>query len=280
MSSTKLCLLKSNTDLPIHCAAMTSTGNEIIVSGRRKYFYTYNVEHGTVQKVPYIRGYQDERSLENFTLSPDDRVIAFQCNYGYIPLIDSRSKHWIGELKMNNSVRSTAWSADGSMLYSFGSDSEVYVWDVGSRQCIAKHIDDSGVHGTCISVSHDSRYYATGSDSGVVSIYSVDQLQQYADNQITKMIPLKQLENIVTPIDEILFNHDTQLLCATSRRSKDVLKMYNINNNFASFTNWPASNTPLHYVTATSFSPHSGYMAIGNDRGRVLLYRLRQYSRA
>lgn len=46
------------------------------------------------------------------------------------------------------------------------------------------------------------------------------------------------------------------------------------------FSNWPTSKSPLHYVHDAAFSPNSGYLAIGNARGRVLLYRLHHYSRA
>ena len=35
--------------------------------------------------------------------------------------------------------------------------------------------------------------------------------------------------------------------------------------------------TPLHYVSAVAFSPSSGYISVGNDRGRALLYRLKHY---
>lgn len=46
------------------------------------------------------------------------------------------------------------------------------------------------------------------------------------------------------------------------------------------FSNWPTSKSPLHYVHSAAYSPHSGYLAIGNARGRVLLYRLHHYSKA
>lgn len=46
------------------------------------------------------------------------------------------------------------------------------------------------------------------------------------------------------------------------------------------FQNWPTSKSPLHYVHCAAFSPHSGYLTIGNARGRVLLYRLHHYSQA
>jgi len=46
------------------------------------------------------------------------------------------------------------------------------------------------------------------------------------------------------------------------------------------FSNWPTSKSPLHYVHSTAYSPNSGYLAIGNARGRVLLYRLHHYNKA
>jgi len=33
-------------------------------------------------------------------------------------------------------------------------------------------------------------------------------------------------------------------------------------------------------VSAVDFSPHSGYLAVGNERGRALLYRLNYYDEA
>ena len=46
------------------------------------------------------------------------------------------------------------------------------------------------------------------------------------------------------------------------------------------FGNWPTGQTPVHHVSAVDFSPHSGYLAIGNERGRTLLYRLNYYDEA
>lgn len=46
------------------------------------------------------------------------------------------------------------------------------------------------------------------------------------------------------------------------------------------FQNWPTSKTPLGYVQTCAFSPHSGFMASGNDKGMVLLYRLNHYDQA
>ena len=43
------------------------------------------------------------------------------------------------------------------------------------------------------------------------------------------------------------------------------------------FSNWPTARTPLGYTYCVDFSPRGGMMAVGGDKGRVLLYRLKHY---
>ena len=43
-------------DLPIHCAKLTADGSEILMTGRRKYFYSLNIETGTTDRIYGIRG--------------------------------------------------------------------------------------------------------------------------------------------------------------------------------------------------------------------------------
>jgi U3 small nucleolar RNA-associated protein 18 len=138
--------------------------------------------------------------------------------------------------------------------------------------------------------------YALGSDSGVVNLYTSSQLSNAlshrssvaslgaaarlsAASSAPAPTPVKALMHLTTPVDYLRFNHDSSLLLMASRRKKDALKL--VHTASASvFANWPTSSTPLHYVSSVDFSPNSGYMAIGNDRGRVLLYRLTHFPRA
>ena len=46
------------------------------------------------------------------------------------------------------------------------------------------------------------------------------------------------------------------------------------------FANWPTAATPLGKVECCAFSPHSGFLAAGNDKGKVLLWRLNHYPTA
>ena len=58
--------------------------------------------------------------------------------------------------------------------------------------------------------------------------------------------------------------------------AKDSLKIFHVPSKTV-YSNWPTAQTPLHYVTSVDFSANSGMLAIGNDRGKVLLYRLKHY---
>jgi U3 small nucleolar RNA-associated protein 18 len=75
------------------------------------------------------------------------------------------------------------------------------------------------------------------------------------------------------------YSRDAQCLALASSRLRDQLRIVHTASGSV-FENWPTSSTPLRYVSSLSFSPNGGYLAVGNDRGRVLLYRLRHYALA
>ncbi|PSC69396.1 U3 small nucleolar RNA-associated 18-like protein [Micractinium conductrix] len=91
--------------------------------------------------------------------------------------------------------------------------------------------------------------------------------------------PVKSVTNLTTSVDTLAFNHDGQMLVMASRLKRDSLKLLHVPS-MTVFSNWPTSKSPVHYVHAAAFSPHSGYLAVGNARGRVLLYRLHHYAKA
>lgn len=70
-----------------------------------------------------------------------------------------------------------------------------------------------------------------------------------------------------------------QMLAIASNQKRDALKVIH-SSSCAPFTNWPTERTPVRYPFALDFSPGGGFLAVGNDRGCVLLYRLRHYPQA
>lgn len=275
-------------DMPIHSAEFTHDGTQAVVSGRRPFFYHCDIRTGKVHKVARIIG-REEKSLERFAVSPDSKTLAFTGKDGYIILVSNTSKQWIANLKMPAPVRALAFSSDGSQLLSTGVEGDVFRWDLRTRRALLRHKDEGSMCGTAIAWSADSKYYAVGSDIGVVNVYDADRAAAdvaaatarssiFAAMSATPK-PLKSVMNLTTAIDQLKFSHDAQLLAMGSRRTKDALKLLHLPS-FTVFSNWPTSKTPLHYVSSLDISPHSGLLSIGNDRGRVLLYRLNHYKRA
>ncbi|RUS25002.1 WD40-repeat-containing domain protein [Jimgerdemannia flammicorona] len=149
-------------DMPVHSSAFDPTGTTILATGRRKYFYIYDVQAGHVDKSQGIYG-RENKSLEKFSMSPCGRYVAFLGRDGYIVLVSYKTKQWVANLKMNNSVRSVAWAQDGESLWSVGGDAEVYQWDLrNSRQCIKRWADDGGFKPCALAVSGNEEYYAVG----------------------------------------------------------------------------------------------------------------------
>lgn len=148
------------------------------------------------------------------------------------------------------------------------------------------------------------------SKSGIVNVYGSD-----ATNSSSSLRPkpLKAIGNLTTSITSARFNHDSQLLAIASNTKKrpnasrasfflssssfphsmntpsptpcyspsiDLLTPLYLQIHLPSmtaFSNWPTSSTPLGHVTAIDFSAGSEYVAVGNNRGRVLLYHLKDF---
>ncbi|KAL3538568.1 hypothetical protein ACH5RR_001934 [Cinchona calisaya] len=256
-------------DCPIRKASFLPDGSAVIVAGRRKFLYSFDLVKAKVDKIGPLTG-REEKSLEAFEVSPDSNTIAFLGNEGYILLVSSKTKELIGTLKMNGTVRSVAFTNDGHQLLSSGGDGQIYHWDLRTRACFHKGVDEGCINGTSLCTSPSGKLFAAGSDSGIINIYDRD------DFLGGKRKPTKTIENLTTKVDFMKFNHDAQILAICSSMKKNSLKLVHIPS-FTVFSNWPPSNRTLHYPRCLDFSPHGGFMAMGNAGGKVLLYKLHHY---
>ncbi|OIT04654.1 PREDICTED: U3 small nucleolar RNA-associated protein 18 homolog [Nicotiana attenuata] len=256
-------------DFPIKKASFLPNGSQVIVSGRRKFFHVLDLVKASVDKIGPLVG-REEKSLESFEVSPDSDTIAFLGNEGYILLVSSKTKELIGTLKMNGTVRSVAFTNDGQQLLSSGGDGQIYHWDLRTRTCIHKGVDEGSINGTALCTSPNGSLFAAGSDSGIVNIYNREEFLG------GKRKPIKAFENLTTKVDFMKFNHDSQILAISSSMKKNSSKLIHIPS-FTVFSNWPSPNRAVHYPRCLDFSPHGGFMAMGNAEGKVLLYKLHHY---
>ncbi|KAJ6953739.1 hypothetical protein NC652_005464 [Populus alba x Populus x berolinensis] len=107
---------------------------------------------------------------------------------------------------MNGTVRSLAFADDGQQLLSHGGDGQVYPWDLRTRACIHKAVDEGCINETAICTSPTINLFAAGSDSGIVNAYNRDEFLG------GKKKPIKTIENLTTKVDFLKFNNDAQIL--------------------------------------------------------------------
>ncbi|ORZ39040.1 WD40-repeat-containing domain protein [Catenaria anguillulae PL171] len=292
-------------DLPVHSLAIHPDGTHVVVTGRRNYAYNYHLETGAITRLPPIPHLGDNilPSLEHMHQSPSGKYLAFLGGSGNIVLIDAATHKWVCNLKMNGSLRAISWVTD-NVLTSIGGDGVVYVWDIAERRCLAKWADHGGFKNGALGVGGDGRWLATGSYAGVVNVYKSTggseaeerfaalngssssatsgkgllSSTKPAASPVACMSLAKSLTNLTTPVFKVGFNHDAQVMAMFSRAKKDQFKLVHLPS-CTVFANWPTNRTPLSYVQCYDFSPNSALVAIGNDKGRVLLYNLKGYPR-
>ena len=154
-------------------------------------------------------------------------------------------------------------------------------WEVKSRRCVERFYNQDGTISSYLAAS-SRRHMAVGAESGVVNLYSDDYSRRH--NTVvrdfgTERTPIKSIMNLQTSADMLQFNHDGQILAMSSRRERNSMKLLHVPTATV-FSNWPTSKTPLNYVWSMDFSPQSKFLAIGNDKGKCLLYQLQHYSQS
>ncbi|KAJ1667020.1 U3 snoRNP protein [Coemansia sp. RSA 1646] len=260
-------------DLPISSAQFIRGGQEVVVSGSRRWYYSVDVEKGAVTRISGIPGLPTLKSLKYMHGCNSGDRIAVMSNDGQIHLVSARTKQFIRTLPMNGVVRDVSFTADGNYLWSIGTDNEMYQWDLRQNQCVSRWHDQSMFRATHMEVSSDSSYYASGDHSGMVNIYDVNAIKTQANSAFLNVKPFKALNNLTTSISGLRFNHSSEILGIFSNKTQGQLKLAHLPTGTV-FSNWPSMSSNLGFVQCIDFSPHSGFMAVGNDKGKAMLYRL------
>ncbi|KAK6642649.1 hypothetical protein RUM43_004151 [Polyplax serrata] len=256
---------------PIFCGSFLKNGEELMVGSRfYRYFYCHDLISGKSTKVSDWQ-ITEITKTNNFCVSPSDDFIAACGNTGKIFLYTVTTKEFVDSLQMNCNVTAVNFSQDGSTLYSHGEDGEVYVWDMKTRKCRRKFMDEGCLTGTSIASSENNQFLACGSSSGIVNVYNSESIE--SDSQVT---PLKTFYNIVTPVTHLKFNSTSEILYMGSGHKEMSVKLAHCPS-MTVFSNFPPLQCPIKKPTSVDFSVNSGFFAVGDNNGCAHLYRLNHY---
>ncbi|KAN0122009.1 WD40 repeat-like protein [Hyaloscypha variabilis] len=275
---------------PLHTSAFQFPhGDKIFFAGRRRYFHTWDLPSGAIQKVTRVYGQKEEqRSMERFKLSPCGRYMAVigssKKGGGIVNILDANTTQWIAALRMEgvNGVADFAWWSDGEGLTVVGKGGEVGEWSLESRSYVARWIDD-GFAPTVLTLGGPNgprplggdRWVVIGSQSGIVNIY--DRRNFVTNNEISipeRPLPKRAFDQFTKPTSNLEISPDGQLLAFSSKWKKDALRLVHLPS-CTVYRNWPTDKTPLGKITALAFGRQDNMLAVANEAGKIRLWEIR-----
>jgi len=112
----------------------------------------------------------------------------------------------------------SALGFSGDKVYAVGDQAEIYIWDIRhNKRCLAKVADEGSFNTTHLTVSEDGTQLATGSHSGIVNLYKI--------NDHHNLTLMKTVMNLTTAISDLRFDPTGQLLGVCSKWKKNAVRL-------------------------------------------------------
>lgn len=283
-------------NFPIYESRFTSSTEEMIFLGPRSRIGVFDLLQGKINFLPGIAGRKDKRYW-NLTVQKSHGLgkpyLGLSASNGTVLVLDEQTKQLVRSFKMNDSVTGLAFHpVEDNRIISTTNTGEIYIWDINTGRCVERTVDYGSLCITSIASTYrnnvqrravSSSYVMTGSTTGYVNIYSLYDSTQLGDerpadktNSSAFKIPKYTIDNLCTSVTSMTIHPRNEIAAISTKWTKDSLKLINLHTGHV-YSNWPTARTPLKYVTSMDFSEYGGYLAAGNDKGDVLLYRINEY---
>ena len=271
--SSKLVKTINTLDIPIFSVKFISN-EDIIITGRRKHYYLYNIENQHLSRIEgnFALSSNKINSLEKCFVGIDSNIYSFGDNYGNIYLYDISTKRFKYDIKISSSINSICFD-DKNYLYAVGDQSEIYIYDLRQyRNCLKKVNDYGNFYTNCMEISYDYNYIATGGKQGYVNLYSVSDLIKDLNEDVE---PVKIYDNLTTSCDYLRFNKINSMLGMSSKWKKNALRFVNLENKNV-FINFPSFREHMKYPFCFDFNCDNSLISIGNDEGKAFLFHIEE----
>lgn len=264
-------------DMPVQTCLFAPGRDVVYAGGRRRHMVRWDVALGDVEKISRMYGQdQFQRNYEYFRVSPKGTYVALLGSQGYVNLVDAATGQFAKAYRVDGDVADFAFTRDDKTLLVANRAGDVWEFaaDAPTTQIVRRWTDASAVAVTRIALGGNDRWLAVGTESGVVNLFDRRTFANVAKG--ANPTPFREVGNLVTLISWLLFSPDGQILSVSLKLKKDALKLVHMPLGTV-FSNWPTSGTPLGRVTVAEFTPNGQMFAVGNDVGRVTLWRLNHY---
>ena len=269
--TSKLLKTINTLDIPIFSVKFISD-EDIIITGRRKHYYIYNLEKQNLTKIEgnFALSSNQINSLEKCFIGKESNTYSFGDNYGNIYLYDINTKRFKYDIKISSSVNSICFD-DKNYLYAVGDQSEIYIYDLRKyRNCLKKVNDYGNFYTNCMDISTDFNYIATGGKQGYVNLYKVNDLIIDLNEDVE---PIKIYDNLTTSCDFVKFDKMNTMFGFSSKWKKNAIRLINLDNKKV-YTNYPSFKEHMKYPFCLDFNCDNSLISIGNDEGKAFLFHI------
>ena len=269
--TSKLVKTINTLDIPIFSVKFISN-EDIIITGRRKHYYLYNLEKQNLTRIEgnFALSSNKINSLEKCFVGLDSNIFSFGDNYGNIYLYDINTKRFKYDIKISSSINSICFD-DKNYLYAVGDQSEIYIYDLRKyRNCLKKVNDYGNFYTNCMDISNNYNYIGTGGKQGYVNLYSVSDLVNDLNEDVE---PVKIYDNLTTSCDYVRFDKVNSMLGMSSKWKKNAFRFVNLENKKV-YNNFPSFREHLKYPFCFDFNCDNSLISIGNDEGKAFLFHI------
>jgi U3 small nucleolar RNA-associated protein 18 len=147
--------------------------NKMLLTGRRPFFYVFDLPTGAVTRMPPPLG-REEVSMELAAVSKEGGLIAVGGVNGHVTVLNAATFAAVAKFKINGNVRAlsflnkdahlvvTGRNAPPPPLLTAEAEGLVYVFDVRAFKCVGTFVDEGALRGGAVGVSADAKFLATG----------------------------------------------------------------------------------------------------------------------
>jgi len=270
---------------PIYGASFTPSGDQVLITSKSPKMWGLDVRTGESFPVIPVTA-QLHRRYHSLTVGPNpadqpglhsSHMYSVMGDAGNVLICDVPTRHVVRTLRMSAPGVAACFSHERDALFTADAECNLYEWDLGTGRCRQKTKDPWATKIKTLALSRATKnspapLLAVGTGTGNLDLFDVS-------GPAMPKEPTHSIGNLTTAVTGLRFHHEGELLVACSRRKRDAMKLVHATTATV-FENWPSERTPLERVSAIDMSRRGGFMAIGNERGKVLLYQLAHYAKA